>query len=664
MIAFGRILTAGVLACGTLALAPDVPWDERATSPRIAQLQRDAAAGTPGAAARFWAELERRGTPLVEADAGNSGHALVTFAYRAPDRVKAVYLIAQLSATRDEFANPLIHLAGSDVWHKTFVLRSDLRFSYGFAVDPDHAAAALPQADPLNRSPRVAGNVGPSVVTLANATAQPWLSTRAGAARGNVVKERLHSRVLGTERTIWVYTPPGYDRLRADPYPVLTCFDGLLYAANDLVGAPAMLDAMIAAHRLPPMVAVFVGQSSRRNAELSNDPAFVDYLASDVMPHVRDAWHGSSDPARNIVCGSSAGGLGGAYAAFRRPDVFGNVLSQSGAFWPGQHREDAAHEWLTGQYAAAPRLPIRFVLQVGILEQGPTPGNGPSILRANRRLRDVLTAKGYHVGYTEYGGGHEPVGWRAQLPGGLLELAGDPHPVEALHGIVAAFASHPVVIVAEARHALRQAHELYTRLVRDPAFQAVVDDIVIEFASRNNQPLLDRYVAGDDVPLEELRHLSRDTTKAASWESPVYAKWLAAIREVNRSLPPAHRLHVLAGDTAIDWNRIHTRSEWDALGPNDVSVRRRHHRRSTREAPARVRRAGWKPRRQVRRPPRRAKRDDPDRSALSGVHVRRAAVSATGRSDGGLAPARRPVSADCCTISPEPRSAKRAIATA
>jgi Haem-binding uptake, Tiki superfamily, ChaN len=147
----------------------------------------------------------------------------------------------------------------------------------------------------------------------------------------------------------------------------------------------------------------------------------------------------------------------------------------------------------------------------------------------------------------------------------------DIKPVDAVQGIVAAFQQHSVVIIGEA-HWLRQAGDFYIDLVRDPAFQEPVQDIVVEFASRNNQPLLDRYIAGEDVPVDEVRHIWRDTTKVASWESPIYAEWLVAIRKVNKKLPPARRLRVLAGDTPIDWHRILTHSDWAALGDNNISI--------------------------------------------------------------------------------------------
>jgi hypothetical protein len=142
---------------------------------------------------------------------------------------------------------------------------------------------------------------------------------------------------------------------------------------------------------------------------------------------------------------------------------------------------------------------------------------------------------------------------------------------DAVREIVAAFKQHPIVIIGEA-HWLRQPGDFYVRLVGDPEFQETVQDIVIEFASRNNQPLLDRYSAGQNVPIEEVRRIWQDTTKVASWESPVYAEWLAAIREVNKTLPAARRLRVLAGDTAIDWSQIKTHDDWAALGDNNISI--------------------------------------------------------------------------------------------
>jgi enterochelin esterase-like enzyme len=514
--------------------------------------------------------LKTAGTPLVETIPGDTNHVLLTFLYRGGPTTSRVNLDAQLVRTRDEVLN-LTRIAHSNVWYKTFWIRNDMRFGY-----------ALNSArDPLNPKFIQKDADRPSIVDLPKAAPYTWVDPKPGTTQREPVEQRIQSKILNAERTAWIYTPPGYDARRAAPYPVLICFDGPLYASNS-IPVHVILDNLITASKIPPMLAIFIGQfpQPQRNIELSNNAPFADFVAQELLPAMRQKWRITSSPAETIVCGSSAGGLASLYFAFHRPDVFGNVLAQSAALWPGKTREDTAHEWLTAQYESSPKLPIRIVLQPGLLEVVQTPLNGPSILDSNRHLRDVLMKKGYQLYYSESAGGHEPLTWRGGIAPGLIQLMGksatpsnaaDHPPVDAVAGIVAAFAKHPVVIIAEWRHEIQQMGDLYIRLVNDPAFQNTVQDIVIEFGSRQNQPLIDRYIGGENVPMEEVRHIWRDTTKVASWESPIYANWLTAIRDVNRKLPPAKRFRVLAGDTAVDWSRMKTQSDWTALGDNNVS---------------------------------------------------------------------------------------------
>lgn len=143
-------------------------------------------------------------------------------------------------------------------------------------------------------------------------------------------------------------------------------------------------------------------------------------------------------------------------------------------------------------------------------------------------------------------------------------------PIQAIQGIVSGFRRYPVVAIGE-DHWLQQAGDFYVQLVRNKDFQESVQDIVIEFASRNNQALLDKYISGAEVSPSEVKRIWRDTTKVASWESPIYANWLSVIRQVNQGLPPSHRFRVLAADTGIDWSQMHLHGDWTALGDNNQS---------------------------------------------------------------------------------------------
>jgi enterochelin esterase-like enzyme len=253
------------------------------------------------------------------------------------------------------------------------------------------------------------------------ATSEPGRPS-AGRLEAHVVYDSSYHR----QRRIWVYTPAGYDPQRAAPYPLLVAFDGDEY--RDTMPLPAVLDSLHATGEVPAFVAVLVDDStgSVRLADLANAPRMVTFLARRLLPWVRQGWHVTRDPHRTIITGSSAGGLAAAFVAFERPDLFGNVWSQSGAFWRGADASNGPPwEWLTGQVMASPARDVRFMLDVGEQEDHPTlGGSGPNFLEATRRFRDALMARQYRVTYSEVpSGNHAPQWWRFRLAAGIAALS-------------------------------------------------------------------------------------------------------------------------------------------------------------------------------------------------------------------------------------------------
>jgi len=199
-------------------------------------------------------------------------------------------------------------------------------------------------------------------------------------------------------------------------------FDGSAYTHE--ISAPALLDNLLADGRIPPFVAILPdsGTAEMRNRELACHAPFAEFLVGELLPWARQKVHFTDDPRWTFVAGSSYGGLASSYVALQHPEVFGNVLSQSGSYWwvPEGAPED---ERLTRQYALAPRKPLRFYMDVGALETGNAMiEGGPDQRLSNRHLRDVLQAKGYPVHYTEYSGGHDYIWWQGTLADGLLAL--------------------------------------------------------------------------------------------------------------------------------------------------------------------------------------------------------------------------------------------------
>ena len=134
-------------------------------------------------------------------------------------------------------------------------------------------------------------------------------------------------------------------------------------------------------------------------------------------------------------------------------------------------------------------------------------------------------------------------------------------------GLLSAFDKADVVALGATRG--RNGSDLRLRLIHHPDFPNKARFIVVEFGNSLYQPILDRYILGEDVPLTELQQVWRNTTQVGSWDSPIHAEFYAAVREVNRKLPPTKQLRVLAGDPPIDWSKVQTRPDYHRFGDGD-----------------------------------------------------------------------------------------------
>jgi hypothetical protein len=75
-------------------------------------------------------------------------------------------------------------------------------------------------------------------------------------------------------------------------------------------------------------------------------------------------------------------------------------------------------------------------------------------------------------------------------------------------------------------------------LIGNRDFPNKVDDIVVECGNSRYQPALDRYIAGEDVPISEIRKVWRDTTQPSCGFPLFYETLFPLVRRVNSTLPP------------------------------------------------------------------------------------------------------------------------------
>jgi enterochelin esterase-like enzyme len=391
-------------------------------SPRIRILHEMIQEAGQAALAEFWNEVEAHGTPIIEADA--DGSSFVTFLWRHESPAQNVSVIQDWGCDGIREHN-MSRLPDSDVWYLTRRMRSDTRTTYQLSPSPstDPSEPAPYQLDPLNSKiftayPSETGHdIQFSLLDLPEAPALPWR----GSKSGNLGRVQLH-QLFHDQRRLWVYMPPSPTKT---PLPLLVVFDGRLY--KELFKLPEMLDYLIGRELIPAVAAVMVDNPDR--SELLCGPEFADRMSDQIMPWLRAAYPVTDDPRRNIVVGSSFGGLAAAYLGFRHPKIWGMVLSQTGWFrWHPD--DDPEHHWFARQISASPKLPVRFWLQVGNLEQARMLDGGPSQLDANQHLRDVLQSKGYELSYYEYSGGHDASSLEFPLARALTEMLPQTLPTE------------------------------------------------------------------------------------------------------------------------------------------------------------------------------------------------------------------------------------------
>lgn len=121
---------------------------------------------------------------------------------------------------------------------------------------------------------------------------------------------------------------------------------------------------------------------------------------------------------------------------------------------------------------------------------------------------------------------------------------------DAIGGVVAAAEAHPVVAIGEI-HRDPAIHAFLRSLISDPRLPAVVDDIAVEFGATENQDIIDRYVAGEEVPPVEFQRVWSETSQTSGvWDSPLYEQFFETVRRVNLGLPTESRFRVLLADTS------------------------------------------------------------------------------------------------------------------
>jgi len=164
-----------------------------------------------------------------------------------------------------------------------------------------------------------------------------------------------------------------------------------------------------------------------------------------------------------------------------------------------------------------------------------------------------------------------PVISRAQVQQQTKPRGSEPTPEAAVPAILAAFDKYEVVGMSEA-HGMKDVDDFILSLIRNPAFAEKVNDIEVECGNSLYQAVLDRYIAGENVPFTEVRKVWRNTTQPMCGMSGFFEQLFPLVRAINQKTSPGKRLRVLAGDPPIDWEQVKSSQDIAKFSDRDASI--------------------------------------------------------------------------------------------
>ena len=274
---------------------------------------------------------------------------------------------------------------------------TNARLEYVFFFEQEAAT------DPLN--PRtVQAYGGPrSEVRMPFWVAQAELDDTGEVPKGELIAETVTSKYLGGRRRVWFYVPPGYGAATDQLFPVMYVLDGSNYVEK--MDVPRVLDRLIAAKAIPPVIAVFAEPGDRQE-EYSRNQRWRAFIATELVPLVDTRFRTFSAPDQRIILGSSLAAYGAVDLAVEYPSLFGLCAAIAPPAQTYSLIENQAK-------ARAAVVSIKFFVLGGVYD---------SMIDGARKLRTTLDDYSAPVTYVEVSEGHNTNTFRGHLDDALRAL--------------------------------------------------------------------------------------------------------------------------------------------------------------------------------------------------------------------------------------------------
>jgi enterochelin esterase-like enzyme len=284
----------------------------------------------------------------------------------------------------------------SDIWTAVRKFPADSRLDYKIIVDdkwildPDNPAIQMSGMGP-NSELHMPGWKFPDDTELAP-----------DVIRGDLTDNILiKSEKLGYQVNYKVYTP--YNYALSEGLPVVYVTDGQDYAADEKGAMLIVLDNLIYAGEIKPLIAVFLDprepgndSNNRRMQEYVCNQNFADFVGDELVPLIDKTYKTHACPDDRAILGTSLGGIAAAWFGAVRTKDFHLLGINSPAFNTVVLERFAKQDW----------FPFRVYMTTGLFYD---------TQQQALEMKKILEGNKVDFVYREVNEGHSWGNWRALL---------------------------------------------------------------------------------------------------------------------------------------------------------------------------------------------------------------------------------------------------------
>ncbi|PZR32903.1 MAG: hypothetical protein DI538_18860 [Azospira oryzae] len=301
----------------------------------------------------------------------------------------------------------------TDIWYLKASFPKNARLDYKILIDD--TKWILDPENPWQQWSGVGGGSPNSELRMPLWKEDEWLTLNETIPHGKVQSDLLvSSKVLGYQINYSVYLP-AVTGSRAS-LPVIYVTDGYEYLHPKMGNMAMVLDNLIAAKKIKPVMAVFIDHrepvdrtNNKRMEELAMNTKYLKFVTDELIPKIESAYPAEKNAAGRAILGTSMGGLNAAYFVFTKPDVFAMAGMQSPAFYTRPQIYS-----LCNNHAYTK---VKISMTSGLINDTSESG---------QKMRDILEKNACEYHYREVNEGHSWGNWRNLIDDILIDLFGQP----------------------------------------------------------------------------------------------------------------------------------------------------------------------------------------------------------------------------------------------